>query len=137
MANLQELAAYWADKYDWRAAVARLNGYPNFCTDVDGQPLHFLHVRSPRADGLPLGLVLVHGWPGSVVEFLDVIGPLTDPAAHGGDPADAFHVVVPSLPGFGFSTPGARAGLEQQPDGPGPGAADEPAGPRAVRRAGR
>jgi epoxide hydrolase len=100
---LRTLAEHWAEKYDWRAAEARLNAHPQFTTEVDGQTLHFLHVRSPHADALPL--VLVHGWPGSVVEFLDVIGPLTDPAAHGGNPADAFHVVVPSLPGVGFSTP--------------------------------
>ncbi|MCB0212393.1 MAG: epoxide hydrolase [Anaerolineae bacterium] len=98
---LQELVAYWRDEYDWRQHEAALNQYPQFTTEIDGQNIHFLHVRSPEADALPL--ILSHGWPGSVVEFLDVIGPLTNPGAHGGDPADAFHVVVPSIPGIGLS----------------------------------
>jgi pimeloyl-ACP methyl ester carboxylesterase len=102
-AYLRELATYWLDEYDWRTQEARLNELPGFLTEIDGQPVHFLHVRSPEAVAVPL--MLVHGWPGSIVEFLDVIGPLTDPAAHGGDPADAFHVVVPSIPGFGWSSP--------------------------------
>jgi pimeloyl-ACP methyl ester carboxylesterase len=101
LAYLQDLCRYWAEDYDWRTTEARLNALPQFRTDIDGLGIHLLHVRSPHADALPL--VLTHGWPGSVVEFLDVIGPLTDPAAHGGDPADAFHVVCPSLPGYGFS----------------------------------
>jgi pimeloyl-ACP methyl ester carboxylesterase len=98
---VQELCAYWADGYDWPARQARLNAVPQFVTEVDGLPIHVLHARSPQEGALPL--VLTHGWPGSVAEFLDVLGPLTDPAAHGGDPADAFDVVVPSLPGFGWS----------------------------------
>lgn len=105
---LRELAEYWRTTYDWRAQEARLNELPQFTTEVDGQTFHFLHVRSPEPDALPL--VLNHGWPGSVAEFLGIIGPLTDPRAHGGDPADAFHVVAPSLPGFGFSTPLAETG---------------------------
>ena len=105
---LRGLADYWATAYDWRKQEARLNEHPQFVTEIDGQRLHFLHVRSPEPNALPL--VLLHGWPGSIVEFLDLIGPLTDPAAHGGDPADAFHLVVPSLPGFGFSGPTRRAG---------------------------
>ena len=105
---LQALCAYWADGYDWRSREARLNQFPQFKTPLDGLDIHFLHVRSPEAGALPL--VLTHGWPGSIVEFLDVIGPLTDPAAHGGDPADAFHVVCPSLPGYGFSDKPAAAG---------------------------
>jgi pimeloyl-ACP methyl ester carboxylesterase len=108
LAYLQDLCQYWAAEYDWRATEARLNALPQFRTVIDGLGIHFLHVRSPHADALPL--VITHGWPGSVVEFLKVIGPLTDPTAHGGDAADAFHVVCPSLPGFGFSdkptTPG-------------------------------
>ena len=100
---LQDLAGYWRDGYDWRGQEARLNQLPQFTTVVDGQPIHFLHVTSPEADALPL--IVTHGYPGSVVEFLDLVGPLTDPRAHGGDPADAFHLVVPSLPGYGFSTP--------------------------------
>jgi pimeloyl-ACP methyl ester carboxylesterase len=101
LAYVQELCAHWADAYDWRATEARLNGFPQFRTEIDGQGIHLLHVRSPHEGALPL--VITHGWPGSVVEFLDVIGPLTDPVAHGGDAADAFHVVCPSLPGYGFS----------------------------------
>jgi len=101
LAYLQSLCAYWADGYDWRAREARINAFAQFKTSIDSLGVHFLHVRSPNEHALPL--VLTHGWPGSVVEFLDVIGPLTDPAAHGGDPADAFHVVCPSLPGYGFS----------------------------------
>jgi len=100
---LRELAEYWRDGYDWREHEARLNKFPQFTTVVDGANLHFLHVRSPEPEATPL--LLLHGWPGSVVEFLELIGPLTDPAAHGGDADDAFHVVVPSLPGHGLSGP--------------------------------
>ncbi|TDC99237.1 epoxide hydrolase [Nonomuraea deserti] len=100
---LRELAAYWAGGFDWRAQEATLNAYPQFVTAIDGTNVHFLHVRSAEADATPL--MLIHGWPGSVVEFLDLIGPLTDPVAHGGDPAGAFHLVIPSLPGYGFSGP--------------------------------
>jgi pimeloyl-ACP methyl ester carboxylesterase len=107
---LRELAEYWRDGYDWRAWEARLNAFPQFTTAIDGQTIHFLHVRSPEPDALPL--VVVHGFPSSVVEFLEVIGPLTDPRAHGGDPADAFHVVAPSLPGFGFSVPVREPGWD-------------------------
>ncbi|KOX03159.1 MULTISPECIES: epoxide hydrolase family protein [Micromonospora] len=99
---LRELAGYWRDGYDWRAAEARLNQIPQFVTDIDGVDVHFLHVRSPEPTAVPM--VLTHGWPGSFLEFLDVIGPLTDPAAHGGDARDAFHLVIPSMPGYGFSS---------------------------------
>jgi len=109
-AYLEELVAHWAHTYDWREHEARLNDLPQFTTTVDGQNIHFLHVRSPHDDALPL--LLTHGWPGSVVEFLDVIGPLTDPTAHGGEPGDAFHLVVPSIPGFAFSTPLVGAGWD-------------------------
>jgi pimeloyl-ACP methyl ester carboxylesterase len=98
---LRELAAYWADGFDWRAQEAKLNAFPQFTTDIDGQRVHFLHVRSPEPGALPL--IVTHSWPNTVAEFLNVIGPLTDPRAHGLDPATAFHVVAPSLPGFGFS----------------------------------
>ena len=101
LAEVQALCAYWSDGYDWRACEARLNALGQFRTTIDGLGIHFLHVRSPEPDALPL--ILTHGWPGSVVEFLKVVGPLTDPAAHGGDLRDAFHVVAPSLPGYGFS----------------------------------
>jgi epoxide hydrolase len=107
---LKELAAYWADGYDWRAQEARLNQFPQHTTTIDGQTIHFLHVRSPEPDALPL--LVTHGYPSSVAEFLEIIGPLSDPRAHGGDPADAFHVVAPSLPGFGFSVPLQQAGWE-------------------------
>ena len=100
---LKELAEYWRSGYDWRKQEARLNQHPQFTTTIDGANLHFLHVRSPEPTARPLPLL--HGWPGSIVEFLELIGPLTDPGAHGGDPADAFHLVIPSLPGFGFSGP--------------------------------
>ncbi|GII33885.1 epoxide hydrolase family protein [Planotetraspora mira] len=109
---LKELTEYWAAKYDWRVHEAELNAYPQYVTDIDGQRLHFLHVKSPEPDALPL--VLVHGWPGSIVEFLDVIGPLSDPRAHGGDPADAFDLVIPSLPGFGFSGPLSGPGWDSR-----------------------
>ncbi|MEU1962925.1 epoxide hydrolase family protein [Nocardia sp. NPDC019304] len=105
---LRELVDHWRTGYDWRAAEAQLNAYTQYTTEIDGQNIHFLHVRSPESGALPL--LLTHGWPGSVAEFLDVIGPLSDPIAHGGDPADAFHLVIPSLPGFGFSGPVAEAG---------------------------
>jgi pimeloyl-ACP methyl ester carboxylesterase len=99
-ARVRDLAAYWVDGFDWRAVEARLNAHPQFVTEIDGEDIHFLHVRSSREDATPL--VLTHGWPGTVVEYLDVIGPLTEPRS-ADDPA--FHVVIPSLPGFGFSGP--------------------------------
>jgi pimeloyl-ACP methyl ester carboxylesterase len=105
---LQQLCAYWADEYDWRTTEARLNALPQFRIEIDGLGIHFLHARSPHADALPL--VLTHGWPGSIVEFLEVIGPLADPPAHDGDASDAFHVVCPSLPGYGFSDKPAQTG---------------------------
>jgi epoxide hydrolase len=108
LAYLRELCGYWADGYDWRAAEARLNALPLYQTEIDGIRIVFAHVRSPRPDALPL--ILTHGWPGSVVEFGKVIGPLTDPAAHGGNAADAFHVVCPCLPGYGFSGQPDRTG---------------------------
>ena len=105
---LQRLVTYWRDGYDWRSFEARLNSHPQYRTEIDGQDIHFLHVRSPEPGALPL--ILTHGWPGSVAEYLDVIGPLTDPRAHGRDPALAFDLVVPSLPGFAFSAPLASRG---------------------------
>jgi pimeloyl-ACP methyl ester carboxylesterase len=107
---LEQLGEYWRSGYDWREQEAKLNRFPQFTTIIDGQTIHFLHARSPEPDALPL--ILAHGYPGSIVEFMNVIGPLTDPRAHGGDPADAFHVVAPSLPGFGFSTPVRETGWE-------------------------
>ena len=105
---LRDLAAYWGGGFDWRAQEAALNAYPQFITTIDGTDVHFLHVRSAEPGATPL--LLLHGWPGSVVEFLDLVGPLTDPARHGGAAADAFHLVIPSLPGYGFSGPLAETG---------------------------
>ncbi len=105
---LRQLADYWASEFDWRAQEAELNSYPQFRTQIDGQTVHFLHVESPEPTARPL--ILLHGWPGSVVEFLDIIGPLSNPRAHGLDAAQAFHLVIPSLVGFGFSTPLSGAG---------------------------
>lgn len=110
MAYLRELADYWRTGYDWRAAEAELNAYPQYITEIDGATVHFMHVRSPEPEARPA--LLSHGWPGSVVEFLDVIGPLTDPRAHGGDPADAYHLVIPTLPGYGFSGPVTEVGWD-------------------------
>jgi pimeloyl-ACP methyl ester carboxylesterase len=98
---LQELCRHWSERYDWRRTERRINAIPQFVTEIDGVEIHFLHARSPHPGALPL--IVTHGWPGSIVEFLKVIGPLTDPVAHGGDAADAFDVVCPSLPGYGFS----------------------------------
>ncbi len=109
-ATLQALAEHWATGYDWRNVEARLNALPQFTTEIDGVGIHFIHVRSPHEDALPL--IMTHGWPGSVVELLDTIGPLTDPTAHGGSADDAFHLVLPSLPGYGFSTAPAELGWE-------------------------
>ncbi|MFE6905410.1 epoxide hydrolase family protein [Streptomyces erythrochromogenes] len=109
VAYLKGLADHWLTAYDWRKHEAELNAHPQYLTDVEGQNVHFLHVRSPEPGATPL--VLLHGWPGSVADFLDVIGPLSDPRAHGGEPAEAFHLVIPSLPGFGFSTPLAGPGM--------------------------
>jgi epoxide hydrolase len=105
---VQELAGYWRTGYDWRVHEQTMNAFPQFTTAIDGQNIHFLHVRSTERDALPL--IITHGWPGSVVEFMEIIGPLTDPRAHGADPADAFHLVIPSIPGFGFSGPTRDAG---------------------------
>ena len=107
---LQELVEHWRTRYDWRAREARMNELDHFLAEVDGQRVHFVHARSPEPDALPL--VISHGWPGSIVEFLDVVGPLSDPRAHGGDPADAFHVVTPSLPGYAFSGPTQERGWD-------------------------
>ncbi len=105
---LQRLAEYWRSGYDWRVHEARLNRLPQFTTTIDEQRVHFLHLRSPEPDALPL--IVTHGWPGSIVELTPVVEALADPRSHGGDPADAFHVVAPSLPGFGFSGPTHEAG---------------------------
>jgi pimeloyl-ACP methyl ester carboxylesterase len=108
LATIQELARYWTTDYDWRACEARLNALPMFTTGIDGVDIHFIHVKSPHAGALPL--IMTHGWPGSVIELLEAVGPLTDPAAHGGAAGDAFDLVLPSLPGYGFSTEPAEIG---------------------------
>jgi len=108
LARLRALVARWQDGYDWRRCESLLNGFTQFKTEIDGVEIHFLHVRSPEPDAMPL--LMTHGWPGSVLEFRDVIGPLTDPVAHGGQASDAFHLVIPSLPGFGFSGKPTGAG---------------------------
>ncbi|SCY04219.1 Pimeloyl-ACP methyl ester carboxylesterase [Streptomyces sp. 136MFCol5.1] len=101
LATIQELARYWAKEYDWRKVEARLNSYPQFITEIDGLDIHFIHVRSKHENALPV--IVTHGWPGSIIEQLKIIEPLTNPTAHGGDASDAFHVVIPSMPGYGFS----------------------------------
>lgn len=108
LAYVEELVAYWRDSYDWRRCEAALNAHPNHLVEINGVDIHFLHIRSPEAAARPL--LLTHGWPGSVVEFLDCIGPLSDPVAHGGKAEDAFHLVIPSLPGYGFSGKPAETG---------------------------
>jgi hypothetical protein len=101
LATMQAVARYWATDYDWRKVEARLNALPNFITEIDGLDIHFIHVRSKHENALPL--IVTHGWPGSITEQLKIIDPLTNPTAHGGNASDAFHIVVPSMPGYGFS----------------------------------
>ena len=108
LATVQQLARYWATDYDWRRCEASLNALPQFKTDIDGVSIHFIHVKSPHADAMPL--IITHGWPGSVIELLGVVGPLTDPTAHGGRAEDAFDLVLPSIPGYGFSGEPAEIG---------------------------
>src|ERR1700712_2965027 len=108
LATLQELTRYWRTDYDWRECEARLNALPQFTTEIDGVEIHFIHVRSKHEDAMPL--IMTHGWPGSIIELLETIGPLTDPTAPGGAPADAFHLVLPSIPGYGFSGEPAELG---------------------------
>jgi pimeloyl-ACP methyl ester carboxylesterase len=110
LATMQALARYWTTEHDWRKCEARLNALPQFTTEIDGVNIHFIHIRSRHENALPL--IMTHGWPGSVIELLETIGPLTDPTAHGGSPEDAFHLVLPSLPGYGFSGEPAELGWE-------------------------
>ena len=109
-ATLQELARYWTSGYDWRKAEAKLNALPQFTTEIDGVEIHFIHVRSPHENALPL--IMTHGWPGSVMELLETVGPLTDPTAHGGEAEDAFDLVLPSIPGYGFSAEPTEIGWD-------------------------
>jgi pimeloyl-ACP methyl ester carboxylesterase len=108
LATIEKLARYWTTDYDFGRVEARLNAVPQFTTEIDGVEIHFIHVRSEHEDAMPL--IMTHGWPGSVIELLDTIGPLTDPTAHGGQAEDAFHLVLPSLPGYGFSSEPAELG---------------------------
>ena len=108
LATMQELARYWGTDYDWRKVEARLNALPQFISEIDGLDIHFIHVRSKHDNALPL--IVTHGWPGSVIEQLKLIDPLTNPTAHGGSASDAFHIVIPSLPGYGFSAKPATPG---------------------------
>src|ERR1700742_5053915 len=110
LALMLDVARYWASDYDWRRCEARLNALPNFITEIDGLDIHFIHVRSQHEDALPL--VVCHGWPGSIVEQLKIVGPLTDPTAHGAGGSDAFHLVIPSMPGYGFSGKPTSAGWD-------------------------
>jgi pimeloyl-ACP methyl ester carboxylesterase len=110
LATQQRLARYWATDNDWRKAEAKLNALPQFTTEIDGVDIHFIHMRSPNEHALPL--IITHGWPGSVVELLEIVGPLTDPTAYGGRAEDAFHLVLPSLPGYGFSGEPAEVGWD-------------------------
>ncbi len=112
LAYMQEVVQYWASDYDWRRCETRVNTFPQFKTTLDGLGIHFIHVRSPHEEALPL--VMTHGWPGSIIEFMKVIEPLANPTAHGGDGADAFHVVLPSLPGYGFSDKPTETGWNQE-----------------------
>ena len=113
LATIQALARYWATEYDWRKVEAKLNALPQFITEIDGLDIHFIHVRSKHEDALPL--IVTHGWPGSVIEQLKIIEPLTNPTAHGGDASDAFHLVIPSMPGYGFSGKPTTPGLGPRP----------------------
>jgi pimeloyl-ACP methyl ester carboxylesterase len=110
LATIQALARYWGSEYDWRKVEARLNALPNFMTEIDGLDIHFIHVRSKHEDALPL--IVTHGWPGSIIEQLKIVEPLTDPTAHGGSASDAFHLVIPSMPGYGFSGKPTTTGWE-------------------------
>src|SRR6202167_133079 len=110
LATTQALARYWATEYDWRKIEARMNALPQFITEIDGLDIHFIHVRSKHENALPL--IVTHGWPGSIVEQMKIIGPLTDPTAHGGNASDAFHLVIPSMPGYGYSGKPATTGWD-------------------------
>ena len=112
LATMQKLARYWATEHDWRKAEAKLNSYPQFITNIDGLDIHFIHVRSKQPNALPV--IITHGWPGSIIEQLKIIDPLTNPTAHGGNASDAFDVVIPSLPGYGFSGKPTTTGWDPQ-----------------------
>ena len=135
LATIRELARYWTTEYDFGRIEARLNALPQFTTQIDGVDIHFIHVMSQHEDALPL--IMTHGWPGSVIELLDTVGPLTDPTAHGGTAEDAFHLVLPSMPGYGLSGRADRARLGRQPRRTRVGRADAPPRLHPLRRPGR
>src|SRR5471032_853029 len=132
---MDALARYWVDQHDWRAVESRLNDLPQFVTEIDGLDIHFIHVRSQHDDALPM--IVTHGWPGSIIEQLKIVGPLTDPTAHGASASDAFHLVIPSLPGHGFSGKPGETGLGPDSDCTCLDRTDAPTGVRPVRRTGR
>jgi hypothetical protein len=134
LAAVRELARYWTTEYDWHRCEAKLNALPQFMTEIDGENIHVIHVKSPHPGALPL--IITHGWPGSVIELLELIGPLTDPAAHGGRTEDAFDLVLPSLPGYGFSSEPAEVGWNTGRVARA-GSADAPPRLQALRRPGR
>ena len=135
LATVRALAEYWVNDYDWRRCEARLNALPQFKTEIDGVDVHFIHVKSRHEKALPL--IMTHGWPGSVIEMLDTVGPLTDPTEHGGQPEDAFDLVLPSVPGYGFSARAGRGRLGPVPDRTGVGRADAPSRLYQLCRPGR
>ena len=135
LATIQKLASYWATDYDWRPCEAKLNALPQFITEIDGLDIHFIHVRSKHENALPV--IVTHGWPGSVVEQLKIVGPLTDPTAHGGSASDAFDIVIPSMPGYGFSGKPSAAGWDPHPHGSRLDCADETSRLHAIRGARR
>ena len=130
---MQDLSRYWATDYDWRKCEAKLNALPQFLTQIDGLDIHFIHVKSKHENALPL--IVTHGWPGSIIEQLKIIEPLTNPTAHGGTAADAFHVVIPSIPGYGFTEKPRVIGLGYRANGARLGRADAASGLYALRRA--
>jgi pimeloyl-ACP methyl ester carboxylesterase len=130
LATTQALARYWATEYDWRKIEAILNALPQFITEIDGLDIHFIHVRSKHENALPL--IVTHGWPGSITEQLKIIDPLTNPTAHGGSASDAFHLVIPSIPGYGYSGKPTTTGWDPWTDRECLGRADEAPGIRAI-----
>jgi hypothetical protein len=134
LATLRELVRYWTTEYDWRTCEAKLNAFPQFMTEIDGVDIHFIHVGSRHDNALPL--IMTHGWPGSVIELLETVGPLVDPTSHGGTAADAFHLVLPSLPGYGFSGEPTELGWESGRIARAWARADEAPRLHALRRSG-
>ncbi len=135
LATIQALARYWASEYDWREIETKLNALPNFITEIDGLDIHFIHVRSKHDDALPL--IVTHGWPGSIIEQMKIVDPLTNPTAHGAGASDAFDVVIPSMPGYGFSDKPTKTGWDPRPYRARLGRVDEAPRLQSLRGAGR